>query len=114
MTFLRSIVSIPMGYVVGAIAVVASLLVMWIATLLSRRLYVTIRRSQETELLAVYLARIADALERLASAGEARIEPHVERQIEPQIEHVETREAHFERPVEVSGRRPIGMSIFGR
>ena len=55
MTFLQSVVSFPVGYLIAAVALVATLAAMWIATLLSRRLYVTIRKSEETELVSVYL-----------------------------------------------------------
>ena len=67
-------VSIPMGWIVATGIAAALFLALWIATLLSRRWYVTLRKSAETELLGLYLSRIADALERLASAREARAE----------------------------------------
>jgi hypothetical protein len=73
MSFLHSIVSIQMSWIVGAAIVAALFLALWISTLLSRRWYVTLRKSAETELMGLYLSRIADALERLASSREARI-----------------------------------------
>ena len=63
-------VSIPMGWIVAAATVAAVVLALWIATLLSRRWYVTLRKSEETELMGLYLSRIADALERLAASRE--------------------------------------------
>lgn len=106
MTFFHSVVSIPVGYIVAAIAVVAALLVMWLATLLSRRLYVTIRKSEETELMAVYLSRIADSLERLAATRETR--PELTR-----LESAETSEPRVESERESSERRSASMSMFG-
>jgi hypothetical protein len=92
MSFLHSIVSVPMGWLVAAAIVAASFLVLWISTLLSRRWFVTIRKSEETELMAHYLSRIADALDRLASARESQIQP----------------------PSESDAPRAVGMSMFGR
>ena len=106
MTFFHSVVSIPMGYVVAAIAVVAALLVMWLATLLSRRLYVTIRKSEETELMAVYLSRIADSLDRLAATREPRLEL-------TRLESTEPSESRIESDRESSEHRPASMSMFG-
>jgi hypothetical protein len=71
MSFLHSTVSIPMGWIVAAGIVGAALLALWISTLLSRRWYVTLRKSEETELMGLYLSRIADALERLSVSREA-------------------------------------------
>jgi C4-dicarboxylate-specific signal transduction histidine kinase len=84
-----------MGWIVSAAAVAASLFVLWIATLLSRRWYVTLRKSEETELVNLYLARIAEALERLASAP---------------------RELHMQPAPEASASKPVGpmgMSMLG-
>ena len=78
MSFLHSIVSVPMGWMVVAVIVAASFLVLWISTLLSRRWFVTIRKSEETELMSLYLSRIADALERLASTSGSQTQPHLE------------------------------------
>ena len=61
MSFLHSVVSFQLGWVIAAAAVVAALLVLWISTLLSRKFFVTIRRSDETEVMAFHLRRIADA-----------------------------------------------------
>jgi hypothetical protein len=71
MTFLHAVVSIPMGWIVAAAIAGTILMVLWIATLLSRRWYITIRKSEETELLHYYLRRIAESLERLAAARES-------------------------------------------
>jgi hypothetical protein len=106
MTFFHSVVPIPMGYIVAAIAVVAALLVMWLATLLSRRLYVTIRKSEETELMAVYLSRIADSLDRLAATREPRLEL-------THLESAESGEPRVEPARESSEPRSASMSMFG-
>jgi hypothetical protein len=103
MQFLHSVVSFPMGYVIAAIAVTASLLVLWISTLLSRRWYITIRKSEETELMALYLSRIADAVERMASAREHPIE------LPPPV-----REPQAETSSVTSEPRHVGLSMFGR
>jgi C4-dicarboxylate-specific signal transduction histidine kinase len=92
MTFLHSIVSEQMGWLVAAGIVCASLLALWVSTLLSRRWYVTLRRSEETELMSLYLSRIADALERLAAAREPLPQPHLD----------------------ADATRPVGMSMLGR
>ena len=92
MSFLHSIVSVPMGWVVAAGIFAASLLVLWISSFLSRRWFVTIKKSDETELMAFYLGRIAEALERLAEARESRAQPSVE----------------------TDSTRPVSMSMFGR
>jgi hypothetical protein len=111
MQFLHSVVSFPMGYVIAAIAVSASLLVLWISTLLSRRWYITIRKSEETELMALYLSRIADAGERMAAARESRIELPTPARIELSPP---AREPQTETSPEASEPRHVGMSIFGR
>ena len=103
MQFLHSVVSFPMGYVIAAIAVSATLLVLWISTLLSRRWYVTIRRSEETELMALYVSRIADAVERMAATRESRIEL-------PAPAHEPQAEAS---PL-ASEPKHLGLSMFGR
>jgi hypothetical protein len=92
MSFLHSVVSFQMGYLIAAVVVGASFLVLWISTLLSRRWYVTLRKSEETELLVLCLSRIADALERLSSTGESPV------RVAP----------------EVSVPKPVGMFTFGR
>jgi hypothetical protein len=70
MSFLYSSVSISMGWLIGAGVAVASLVVLWISTLLSRRWFITIRRSEETDLMVFHLRRIADGVERLATTRE--------------------------------------------
>jgi hypothetical protein len=92
MSFLHSVVSFQMGWVIAAAGVVAALLVLWIATLLSRRFFVTIKRSDETEVIAFHLRRIADALERLASVRESQTQPS----LDPAPE------------------KSVGLSMFGR
>jgi hypothetical protein len=92
MSFFHSIVSFPMGWLVGAAIVTASLLVLWISTLLSRRWFVTIKKSEETELLAYHLGRIAYALERIAS----------------------TREPNPQQSSDTNTDKGVSMSIFGR
>jgi hypothetical protein len=91
MSFLHSVVSLQMAWLVAAAIVGASLLVLWISTLLSRRWYVTIRKSEETELLVLCLSRIADSLDRLAGTRESPIQPSLD----------------------ASERKPLGLSMFG-
>ena len=90
MSYLHSIVSIPMVWVIATGIVVTALLVLWISTLLSRRWFVTIKRSEETELVAFHLRRIADAVERLSTSREAQP------------------------PLDTTSGRSVGMSAFGR
>jgi hypothetical protein len=92
MSFLHSIVSFQMGWLVAAAIITASLLVLWISTLLSRRWFVTIKKSEETELLAHHLGRIAYALERIASTREPTTQPSAD----------------------TSTDKDVNMSIFGR
>lgn len=92
MSFLHSAVSFQMGWLIVVGIVAASLLVLWISSLFSRRLFVTIRKSDETELLAFHLRRIADALERLAAARETHAQPALDAGVE----------------------KPVGLSMFGR
>lgn len=92
MSFLHTVVSVPMGWVVATGIFAVSLLVLWISSFLSRRWFVTIKKSDETELMAFYLRRIAEALERLAVAGESRAQPSLD----------------------TDSTRPVGMSMFGR
>lgn len=73
MSFLHSMVSIQMGWIVGAGIVAALFLALWIATLLSRRWSITLRNSPETELMWMYLSRIATALDKLAASREAPV-----------------------------------------
>lgn len=92
MSFLHSVVSLQMGWLIAAGILAATLLVLWISTLLSRRWFITIKKSEETELVAFHLRRIADALERLAAA----------------------RETHAQPALDTSAEKPVGMSMFGR
>ncbi len=48
--------------------VVVCLVALWLCGLFSRRRFIVIKRSEETELIAYQLRRIADAMERLPSA----------------------------------------------
>lgn len=105
MTFLHSVVSFPVGYLIATVALVAALAAMWIATLLSRRLYVTVRKSEETEMVTIYLSRIADSLERLAASREPLM--HLE---EPRERHDLREESSV---VVSSERRPVANSMFG-
>lgn len=73
MSFLHSMVSIQIGWIVAAGIVAALFLALWVATLLSRRWYVTLRNSPETELMWMYLSRIAGALDKLAASREASV-----------------------------------------
>ena len=112
MTFLHSVVSIPMGWIVAAAIAGTTLVVLWIATLLSRRWYITIRKSEETELMHYYLRRMAESLERLAAAPESAVarEPDAAREPEapPAPDPAPARIIDAESP------RPVGMSMFGR
>lgn len=94
MSFLRSVLSLPAGQLLPLAAVVGVLVVLWISALLSRRHFITIKRSEETELIAFELRRIADAVERLSVARESQSQSHT--------------------PVETGSGRSIGMSMFGR
>ena len=79
-----------MVWVIATAIAVTFLLVLWISTLLSRRWFVTIKKSEETELMAFHLRRIADAVERLSVARESQP------------------------PLETTSTRPVGMTTFGR
>jgi hypothetical protein len=92
MSFLHSVVSVQMGWLIAAGILAATILVLWISTLLSRRWFITIKKSEETELVAFHLRRIADALERLATARETQAQPSLD----------------------ISADKPVGMSMFGR
>ena len=72
MSFLHSLLSLPREGLVTLGIVVISLLAAWALTLFSRRRYVTIKQSEETEVIIFHLRRIADAVERLAVARETR------------------------------------------
>jgi hypothetical protein len=91
MSFLHSLLSLPREGLIVTGAVVAGLLVIWFFTLfVSRRRFVIIKRSEETEFIAFHLRRIADALERLATAREAA-----------------------QPPVETGPSKHVGMSMLG-
>lgn len=96
MSSFQTILSLPAGVLFAAAATVIILLALWLSSLFSRRHFITIRRSEETELIAFNLRRIADALERISAEREIRTP------VEPAME----------RPVGME--RPIGMSMFGR
>ena len=90
MSFLHSLLSLPREGLIIAGTIVGALLAVWACTLFSRQRYVTIRRSEETELLAFHIRRMADAVERLAAARENQS------------------------PVEPDTGKHVGMSTFGR
>jgi len=92
MSFVHSLLSVPPGVLIAVSAVVVVLLALWLSALFSRWHFVTIKRSEETELIAFELRRIADAVERLSSA----------------------RDTHAQPPVENPTARSAGLSIFGR
>jgi len=92
MSFVHSLLSVPPGVLIAVSAVVVVLLALWLSALFSRWHFVTIKRSEETELIAFELRRIADAVERLSSA----------------------RDTHTQPPVETPTARSAGLSIFGR
>jgi hypothetical protein len=92
MSFLHSLLSLPREGLIVTGAVVVGLLVIWFFTLfVSRRRYVTIKRSEETEFIGFHLRRIADALERLATAREAA-----------------------QHPIDTGSSKHVGMSMLGR
>ncbi len=90
MSFVNSLLSLPREGLIVAGFVVFILLVIWLRTLFSRWRYVVIKRSDETEMLAFHIRRMADALERLATA----------RETQP--------------PAGASVEKRVGMSTFGR
>jgi hypothetical protein len=90
MSFLQSVVSVPMVWLIAAAAVAATLLVLWLSTLMSRRWYVTLRRSEETELIGFHLRRIADAVEQISAKQEQQ------------------------RPLDTAAPKSVAMSMFGR
>lgn len=94
MTYLHSILSLPPGALFAVAGVLILMSALWLASLFSRRHFVTIRRSEETELISFELRRIADAIERLASVREAQAQP------QPESSN--------------STGRSVGMSMFGR
>ena len=90
MQFLHSISPLSREGLTVIATVVVSLIVLWLVGLFSRRRFIVIKRSEETELIAYQLRRIADAMERVSSAEEPRP------------------------PVEVPTGRHVSASIFGR
>lgn len=76
MSFLHSLLPLPREGLIITGAVLAGFLVIWFFTLfVSRRRFVIVKRSEETEFIGFHLRRIADALERLATAREAAQPP---------------------------------------
>jgi hypothetical protein len=67
-----------------------SLMVLWLCGIFSRRRFIVIKKSEETELIAYQLRRIADAMEHFSSAQEPRP------------------------PAEVATERQVRAAIFGR
>jgi len=90
MQFVHSISPLSREGLVVIVTVVVSLFVLWLCGIFSRRRFIVIKRSEETELIAYQLRRIADAMERLSSAEVPRP------------------------PAEVNTGRQVGASIFGR
>ena len=80
MSYVQTILSLPPGVLFAASAVLIVLFALWLSALFSRRHFITIKRSEETELIAFELGRIADAVEKLASARESQapVPPSVE------------------------------------
>lgn len=72
MAFLYSISPLSREGLIVLAIVVISLFVLWLCGLFSRRRFIIIKKSEETELIAYHLRRIADALERLSASPEMR------------------------------------------
>jgi hypothetical protein len=70
MSFLHAISPLSREGLRVLATVVVSLLALWLCGLFSRRRFIVIKRSEETELIAYQLRRIADATERLSSSRE--------------------------------------------
>jgi hypothetical protein len=90
MQFLQSISPLSREGLAALATVVVSLIVLWLFGIFSRRRFIVIKKSEETELIAYQLRRIADAMERFSSAQEPRP------------------------PAEVATERHVRASIFGR
>lgn len=105
MSFLHSMVSVQVGWIVAAGLAAALFLALWIATLLSRRWYVTLRNSPETELMWMYLSRIADSLDKLASAHEPPIESRIGSRVTAPEQAA---------PVNAGSARAVTFSMLGR
>lgn len=103
MSFLQSMVSFQLGWLIASLVVIlsASLLVLWISTFLGRQWFANVQKSEETVLMTAYLARIADALERLAPTPQ------------PRIELAEAHAPQAEPASNGNTSRPLGMSMFG-
>jgi hypothetical protein len=69
-----SLLAIPHGptSVYFAAGVVVALLVEWLLLRLGRRRYLVLGQSEATQLAIVHIGRIADSIDRLASAMESR------------------------------------------
>ena len=108
MSVFHTVVSIQLGWLIIAAAAIlgASVVVLGLSMFFSRRWYVTIRKSEETELVKIYLSRIADAVERLAASREARIEFGESRERSAEQPAIEQREG-------TSEPRSVRMSMFG-
>ena len=72
MQFLQSISPLSREGLAVLATVVVSLIVLWLFGIFSRRRFIVLKKSEETELIAYQLRRIADALERFSSAQEPR------------------------------------------
>lgn len=74
MSFLHALLSLPReGLIITGSVLVGLIVVVWLLTLFgSRHRYIIIRKSEETELLAFHIRRMADALERLAATHETQ------------------------------------------
>lgn len=90
MQFLNSLSPLSREGLILAATIVASIFALWLCGIFSRRRFIVIKKSEETELLAYQLRRIADALDRLASAQEPRP------------------------PAEIPSERHVNASMFGR
>lgn len=90
MHFLTSISPLSREGLTLAATIVASLIALWLCGMFSRRRFVVLKRSEETELISHQLRRIADAVERLASAKEPSL------------------------PADAPAERRVSASIFGR
>ncbi|HEV2520800.1 MAG TPA: hypothetical protein VGT24_00345 [Candidatus Acidoferrales bacterium] len=93
MSFLHPVLSLPPGVLLAVSGILIVLFALWLSALFSRRHIVTIKRSEETELIAFELRRIADAVERIASVRETQ-------QVQPSVE--------------APAGRTVGLSMFGR
>jgi hypothetical protein len=90
MQFLQSISPLSREGLAILATVVVSLIVLWLCGIFSRRRFIVIKKSEETELIAYQLRRIADAMERFSAEQEPRS------------------------PVEAATERHVRASIFGR